>query len=85
MSKRRKTRQQKLLADQRHVLYHLETTSAQAVVPTEKKIEFEPKLITHSPQTTTYAYVLTDIKKTALITSSILIVQIVLFILMKRI
>jgi len=86
MAKKRKTRHQKVLADHRHVAYHLESVTAQVSRPSEKKQTFEAEIRKFTPQThTSYAYVLIDIKKTAFITASILLAQIVLFILTKRI
>ena len=98
---KRKTRKQKILADQRHILYHLETParlasesfagrpSAQVSLPTEKKAKIElpsfeiPQTQTHALPS--YAYVVSDIKKTAFITFSIIIAQIILFIILHRV
>lgn len=91
MAKHRKTRQEKILADQRHVLYHLETDSAQVSEPLEKKeakINIMPFV---QPQTTphqtgtSYAYVVSDIRKTVFITSSIILLQITLFFVLGRV
>ena len=86
---KRKTRKQKILADQRHILYHLETTSAQVSHPSEKKtkliaIDYEmPQAKTQA--LTSFAYVISDIRKTAFITFSIIIAQIILFIILHRV
>lgn len=86
MAKHRKTRQQKMVADQRHVVYHLETSPAQADQRSEKKSDSSFKLntIKSAPITTSYAYVEKDLKKTALITSAIIIAQIFLFIIINQ-
>ncbi len=81
---KKKTRKQKILADSRHIVYHLENeTSARVSQPREKKEKQEVFSIPRSGQTialSSYSHVTTDIKKTALITGAILLTQIVLFI-----
>jgi len=86
MAKHRKTRQQKLVADQRHLTYHLETISAEDLPTTGKKTVTTPKidLPISRPQVSTYAYVTHDLRKTGLITGSILIAQIFLFIVINQ-
>lgn len=84
MSKKRKTRNQKILADHRHILYHLETTSAAPSHSAEKNLELQPKLTPQATKQSSYAYVLTDVKKTSFITFSILTMQVILFFLMKK-
>ena len=86
---KKKTRKQKILADQRHILYHLETTSAQVSHPREKKTKLEvidygiPQVRTQT--LTSFAYVISDIRNTAFITFSIIIAQIILFIILHRV
>jgi len=84
---KKKTRKQKILADSRHIVYHLENeTSAQVSYPREKKQKQEVFSIPRSNQTialSSYSHVTTDIKKTATITGIILIAQIVLFIVLN--
>lgn len=86
---KRKTRKQKILADQRHILYHLETTPAQVSHTSEKKAKLEaidyemPQVKTQT--LTSYAYVISDIRKTAFITFSIITAQIVFFFVLNRI
>ncbi|GEM_PF-3208307 len=86
---KKKTRKQKILADQRHILYHLETTPAQVSHSSEKKakliaIDYEmPQVKTQT--LTSFAYVISDIRKTAFITFSIIIAQIILFIILHRV
>lgn len=89
---KRKTRKQKILADKRHVLYHLETPAAQESEPLEKKVKVDlpsvlPAYQTQTPRVgtlTSYAYVIADIKKTALITGAIVTAQIILFFVLNR-
>lgn len=83
---KRKTREQKAIADQRHISYHLETTSAQVSIPSVKKSDFELNIPTDKPQMVySYAYVTKDLRKTALITLTILTTQIVLFFVLNRV
>ncbi len=85
---KKKTRKQKILADSRHITYHLETNySAQVSHPTEKKSKFNLEQIS-TPTTVianSYAHVAADIKKTAFITGAILTAQIILFILINKV
>ncbi len=88
MAKKRKTREQKILADQRHILYHLETSSAQVSNTTEKKIKVELPVILQMPRVQTlnpYAHVIADVKKTALITGAIITAQVILFFVLNRV
>lgn len=81
---KKKTRKQKILADSRHVTYHLETEkSAQVSLPREKKQKIELPDMPKVPQVMTlnsYSHVITDLKKTAIVTGVILLAQIVIFI-----
>jgi hypothetical protein len=79
MAKKKKTREQKILADNRHFHYHLE-------IPT-KKINSIPSPVTKPAATAlvNYNFVLSDIKKTASVTALILVSQVVLFFLLQRI
>ncbi len=85
MAKHRKTRQEKALADHRHITYHLEPTSAQVKFPSEKKTDYRLDLPTSKARSSSYAYVINDIKKTSLITVSIIFTQIVLYFILNRI
>ena len=85
MAKHRKTRQEKLVADQRHISYHLDTTPAQVSLPSEKKTQFQLDFPTSKTHAISYSYVLGDIKKTSFITLSIILTQIILFIILNRI
>lgn len=85
MSKNRKTRNQKVLADQRHNLYHLEMP-AKPSHSVEKNFTYQPHHVTpQTNQNSTYAYVISDVKKTFFITLSILFMQVILFFLMRKI
>lgn len=81
---KKKTRKQKILADSRHIVYHLENeTSAQVSNPREKKQKLELPDMPKAPQTITlnsYSHVITDLRKTAAVTGAILLAQIVIFI-----
>lgn len=88
MAKHRKTRQQKMVADQRHVTYHLETNPAQVSHPSEKKSELPSIKFDNTPvrtATVSYAYVKSDLRKTALVTSAIVLAQILIFIFLNRV
>lgn len=87
MAKHRKTRQQKLVADQRHLTYHLNTASAEEYKPTEKEIQssYKSNYPDHKSHIATYAYVNQDLRKTGLVTGAIVITQIILFIVLNRI
>ncbi|EKD86055.1 MAG: hypothetical protein ACD_37C00499G0002 [uncultured bacterium] len=85
MAKHRKTRQEKVLADHRHITYHLEPSSAQVSFPTEKKAAYELDLPTLKTKTLSHTFVINDIRKTAIITGLIVTVQIVIFFILNRI
>ncbi len=86
---KKKTRKQKILADSRHIVYHLENeTSAQVSTPREKKSKIELPSITRAPQVATissYPHVIKDLRKTGVVTGAILIAQIILFIVLNSI
>jgi len=88
MAKHRRTREEKKIADQRHLLYHLETSTAPVNSPSEKSTS-EYKLETSIPRTniatSSYAYVTKDLRKTAVVTAAIIVAQIFLFIVLNRI
>ena len=89
MSKKRKTRSQKMLADRRHVLYHPETPVAQISRPTPEKIKIEPGILVNRKKSDTtnetFAYVIADIRKIILISSAVLVTQVVLLFVLGRI
>ena len=80
----KKTRKQKILADSRHVQYHLETT-AQVSYPSEKKPkldlpDFAPTREVKTTNLSSSIQVIADIKKTAYITGVIITAQVLLYI-----
>ena len=81
----KKTRAQKVLADTRHFTYHLETP-AQESSPSARKAEYKLNLAPTRPLqgANNYAYVVTDLRKTALITGANLITQLVLYFALNR-
>lgn len=85
MAKHRKTRQEKILADHRHILYHLDTAPAQVVLPSEKKTQYRLNPPASKTHAISYSYVIRDIKKTSFITVSIILAQIILFFILNRI
>ena len=90
MAKHRKTRQEKMVADHRHSLYHLETKTAEADTPVSRKEEtpaysYRPQHPGPTHATASYAYVAADLRKTAFISAAIIIAQIFLFITLNRI
>lgn len=87
MAKKKKTREQKILADQRHIVYHLETGSAQVSLPAEKKSQYPIDNLAQTQRTASisYTYVGSDIRKTALVTVFIILAQIILFITINKI
>lgn len=76
----------KVLADTRHFEYHLETSAAQVKLPAEKKVDLSLNFDTPSISklAVSYSYVFQDLKKTALITFSILTAQIILFFILNK-
>jgi hypothetical protein len=86
MAKKKKTREQKILADSRHNFNHTFTSH----VPLTGKIQAQiaPSIITKRAQETTslsaYPYLAKDLTKTAILTLGIFIFQITLFTLLKN-
>ena len=79
MAKHRKTRQEKMIADQRHIHYHLEPTTAQVSTPAVKIPTIKQDSI-NIMQNSTQVYILKDLRKTILITTAIVLAQIFLYI-----
>lgn len=87
MAKKRKTRDQKKLADLHHKFVHTLTSQTLPAV----KIQIQPKA-TVSPSskpnqlisTNKYPYLIKDLSKTGTLTMGILAFQIILFILLKN-
>jgi hypothetical protein len=82
----KRTKKQKLLADHRHLQYHLEAPSNHGKAESEKKFKFELLESETKPKTQAPAldFIASDLRKTALITFSIVLAQIVLFIVLNR-
>ena len=84
---KKKTRKQKILADSRHIVYHLENeTSAQVSHPREKKSKLELPALSRPNQTialSSNSHVVTDLRKTVIVTGVILLSQIILFIVLN--
>ena len=87
MAKRRKTREQKKLADSRHNFAHSLTSSSNF----EAKISLQSKIITASPKiektqafTNDYPFLIKDLSKTAILTAGILAFQVIFFALLKN-
>ncbi len=74
-----------MIADQRHVVYHLESNSAQASSLIDKKADVKISIPPTQTRTISYNYVARDLRKTTLITAAIIIAQIILLIVINRI
>lgn len=89
MAKKRKTRSQKLASDSRHqnLSQSLSPTQEISLVDIGIKTKTSPSVSTASPVHHSiekeYGYVLHDLKKTSLITSAIILVELVLFFVVK--
>jgi len=82
MAKRRKTREQKKLADLRHKIFH-KTVNYTFDVSTPS-IKNEAKSTPQSPASTiSYSYLMQDLTKTVTLTAVIIGAQIFLFLLLK--
>lgn len=85
MAKHKKTRREKKVADQRHTLYHLETNTPEVAVSINKdEVKIDKSEPVSEIATTSYAYVVNDIRKILLVTSAIIVAQIVLFFTFNR-
>lgn len=77
-----------MVADQRHLIYHLETNSAQVNSSSEKAskivLPMSSTTIT-ATHTSSYGFVTADLRKTAIVTASIIIAQIILLIILNRV
>ncbi len=86
MAKKRKTRQDKIIADLRHQL-NLSTLPEvqEKKTITETKISLAPVTErTYASQTISYDFLISDLRKTAIITTSFIFLQTVLFFLLKN-
>ena len=85
MAKKRKTRKQKQLADQRHTFTH-STSYAPAPSLNAATQTFKTPLASETPQISVaaYPYLKKDLSKTAILTLGILMLQILLFMALKN-
>lgn len=76
-----------MVADQRHVSYHLDINPAQVSQPSENKStsSYKLNLPTSNIGVASYDYVKSDLRKTATVTAAIIIAQIFLFIVLNRV
>ena len=86
MAKKRKTREQKILADLRHNFNH--TFTSQAPLTVKVPTQITPSILAkRTPAATTlnaYPYLIKDLSKTAALTLGIFIFQIILFTLLRN-
>ncbi len=82
MGKRRKTYKEKLISDLRRKVYNPEGLNTASFAPEKKN----PVLLQNQAQLdqSQYPYLLKDISKTAILTASIIAVQILLFFVLKK-
>lgn len=83
MAKKKKTRQQKIIADLRR---QVTLSKPQESKPETKPKNFSnPALITYAPKirAVTYPYLKKDLQKTAILTSSVIALQMILYFLLK--
>lgn len=89
MGKRKKTRREKKIADNRHTLHHLETTINQELKPIEKKTTPDVEIsipATRSKATViSYDYVMADVRKITLMSIILILAQFALFIFWQRV
>ena len=76
MSKHKKTRKQKIIADYRHQVYSLKNKNISFDISTPKMVINK---IPHS-----YTYVISDVLKTTILTLSIIAIQLMLFFALKK-
>ncbi|MBI2025993.1 MAG: hypothetical protein HYT06_01280, partial [Candidatus Levybacteria bacterium] len=80
MAKKRKTREQKKLADLRHTFIHQKILNVFETRPSSTQIlEKKPVATTYF----SYPYLVLDLTKTFILTSSIIAIQVLLFVLLK--
>lgn len=77
MAKKRKTKEEKKLADTRHTFHH---QASQLVY------EIKPSIVKNqvSQSTIAYPYLINDLRRTALLSSAIIALQVVLFFILKN-
>lgn len=87
MAKKRKTREQKKLADQRHNFIHslAKHSHSEAKITLENKESIKPLIKQERPVAINeYPYLVKDLSKTTLLTGAILTFQLILFFLLKN-
>lgn len=86
MGKRRKTYKEKLISDLRRKVYSLEGLNTASFEPEKKNQQANRPSSTSSAVLlqNPYPYLLKDISKTAILTGSIIAVQILLFFVLKK-
>jgi hypothetical protein len=86
MAKKRKTREQKILAETRHNFSH--TFTGQVPFTAKIQTQINPSILTQTtPKTAAlnaYPYLIKDLSKTAILTAGIFIFQIILWALLKN-
>ncbi len=86
MAKKRKTREQKILADLRHNFKH--NFTGQAAATDKTPVQITPSMLMPKPQKTValneYPYLIKDLSKTAILTLGIFVFQIILLALLKN-
>jgi hypothetical protein len=86
MANKRKTREQKILAEKRHNFTH--TFSSQTPLAVKVQTQISPTILTKVTPTTValneYPYLVKDISKTAILTIGIFAFEIILFTLLKN-
>lgn len=88
MGKHKKTRREKKIADNRHTLYHLETSTAQEKITVDVKPVVEKSSITAShpkTQVVSYSYIMTDVKKITLVSTVLIFTQFAIFFILQRV
>lgn len=83
MAKKRKTREQKKLADLRHAFTHAKTFAATATYEVKQKLPNKIEAKTATASLNKYPYLKKDLSKTALITLIVLLFQVGLFFSLK--
>jgi len=86
MAKKRKTREQKKLADLRHTFTHsvVNQTPPEAKIQLKTENIIKPQIRTQATSINAYPYLAKDLSKTAVLTAAILISQVILFSLLKN-
>jgi hypothetical protein len=87
MAKKRKTREQKKLADQRHNFTHslANHSHSEAKISLQNKENVKPLIKPHAVVSINeYPYLIKDLSKTGLLTAAIITSQLILFFLLKN-